>query len=122
MTRDLHEEGDCLWSSVYEASGAGAPIRLGQVGVHGDGSDLAIVSYGNGYYLSRQAEKILADDGVKARVIDLRWLGPVDEDALLAAVRSEERRVGKECVSTCRSRWSPYHSKKKKNKSKSEHK
>src|SRR3546814_15912979 len=27
--------------------------------------------------------------------------------------RSEERRVGKECVSTCRSRWSPYHSKKK---------
>src|SRR3546814_16603276 len=27
--------------------------------------------------------------------------------------RSEERRVGKECVSTCSSRWSPYHSKKK---------
>src|SRR3546814_5414171 len=25
------------------------------------------------------------------------------------AYRSEERRVGKECVSTCRSRWSPYH-------------
>src|SRR3546814_7654479 len=30
-----------------------------------------------------------------------------------AAVRSEERRVGKECVSPCRSRWSPYHYKKK---------
>src|SRR3546814_13017148 len=30
--------------------------------------------------------------------------------------RSEERRVGKECVSTCRSRWSPCHQKKKKNK------
>src|SRR3546814_15784433 len=29
-------------------------------------------------------------------------------------LRSEERRVGKECVSTCRSRWSPYHNKKKK--------
>src|SRR3546814_11648520 len=27
----------------------------------------------------------------------------------LASCRSEERRVGKECVSTCRSRWSPYH-------------
>src|SRR3546814_18578753 len=26
-----------------------------------------------------------------------------------AVTRSEERRVGKECVSTCRSRWSPYH-------------
>src|SRR3546814_8992504 len=28
---------------------------------------------------------------------------------LEALARSEERRVGKECVSTCRSRWSPYH-------------
>src|SRR3546814_14799860 len=30
-------------------------------------------------------------------------------DAPTAKGRSEERRVGKECVSTCRSRWSPYH-------------
>src|SRR3546814_4788705 len=30
-------------------------------------------------------------------------------DCLRNARRSEERRVGKECVSTCRSRWSPYH-------------
>src|SRR3546814_5511538 len=29
--------------------------------------------------------------------------------AVPASMRSEERRVGKECVSTCRSRWSPYH-------------
>src|SRR3546814_1078258 len=28
---------------------------------------------------------------------------------VIEVVRSEERRVGKECVSTCRSRWSPYH-------------
>src|SRR3546814_10561460 len=28
---------------------------------------------------------------------------------LFQTIRSEERRVGKECVSTCRSRWSPYH-------------
>src|SRR3546814_18006338 len=34
------------------------------------------------------------------------------------ARRSEERRVGKECVSTCRSRWSPYHYKKKESKTK----
>src|SRR3546814_1300940 len=37
----------------------------------------------------------------------------VDDDMHAAAdreaARSEERRVGKECVSTCRSRWSPYH-------------
>src|SRR3546814_12430236 len=33
--------------------------------------------------------------------------------ASIAPTRSEERRVGKECVSTCRSRWSPYNYKKK---------
>src|SRR3546814_14003431 len=35
--------------------------------------------------------------------------------ALKQDSRSEERRVGKECVSTCRSWWSPYHEKKKTN-------
>src|SRR3546814_16387110 len=33
----------------------------------------------------------------------------LDVGAFVNAKRSEERRVGKECVSTCRSRWSPYH-------------
>src|SRR3546814_11529739 len=34
-------------------------------------------------------------------------------EVTMEIARSEERRVGTECVSTCRSRWSPYHSKKK---------
>src|SRR3546814_12376802 len=37
----------------------------------------------------------------------------LDAGVLTLARRSEERRVGKECVSTCRSRWSPYHYNKK---------
>src|SRR3546814_11890759 len=40
---------------------------------------------------------------------DIPELSRKDETGLR---RSEERRVGKECVSTCRSRWSPYHYKK----------
>src|SRR3546814_3816917 len=36
-------------------------------------------------------------------------VGEQQLDVGLQALRSEERRVGKECVSTCRSRWSPYH-------------
>src|SRR3546814_232325 len=39
--------------------------------------------------------------------LDIPLLLP--EVADTADRRSEERRVGKECVSTCRSRWSPYH-------------
>src|SRR3546814_16487756 len=45
----------------------------------------------------------------------LRRVGELarDLDDRLTRDRSEERRVGKECVSTCRSRWSPHHIKKK---------
>src|SRR3546814_14424637 len=55
-------------------------------------------------------------DDVRRRA---RWVAALDadRDARLQALaarflrdkRSEERRVGQECVSTCRSRWSPYH-------------
>src|SRR3546814_15092489 len=38
---------------------------------------------------------------------DESGLMPLAKPAVIS--RSEERRVGKECVSTCRSRWSPYH-------------
>src|SRR3546814_20994945 len=108
MTRDLHSEGDGLWTSVYEAPGDGAPFRLGDAGVHGNGTDLANVTYGNGYYLSRHHETRLAADRVNMRVIDLRWPGPDAAVELLEAVRaaqiSEVWRVDKDLVSMCRSR------------------
>jgi 2-oxoisovalerate dehydrogenase E1 component len=92
MTRDLHAEGDALWTADYAAPGEAKPIRLGDIGVHGNGTDLAIVTYGNGYYFSRQAEKILSEQhGVKLRVIDLRWLAPLNEDAIIDATRACDR-------------------------------
>src|SRR3546814_11123437 len=45
------------------------------------------------------------------------YIPPMPAEEIARAVRdysSEERRVGKECVSTCSSRWAPYHKKKKK--------
>src|SRR3546814_12323424 len=46
----------------------------------------------------------------------IKYLGRCDSfaPADYEKARSDERRVGKECVRTCRSRWSPYHEKKKK--------
>ena len=87
MTRDLHEPGDKGWTSVYEAPGEGSAVALGEVHTEGRGTDLAIVTYGNGYYLSRQAQKRLREDhGVEVRVIDMRWLAPLPEEAILTAV------------------------------------
>src|SRR3546814_9147699 len=42
---------------------------------------------------------------VTSQKMQFRWRNPERNPY----IRSEERRVGKECVSTCRSRWSPYH-------------
>src|SRR3546814_12737771 len=64
---------------------------------------------------SRQAEQVIAtatamadaegniDEGDRCEIA----FCPIDDVEYV--LRSEERRVGKECVSTCRSRWSPYH-------------
>ena len=84
--RDLHEEGDKGWMSVYPAPDE--RIALGEVGVGGTGTDLAIVTYGNGRYLSEQAAKRLQADGIHTRVIDMRWLAPVPEAALLKHTRT----------------------------------
>src|SRR3546814_18199572 len=52
--------------------------------------------------LNWTASERIAD--VFAAYVEEGWFGKCSR-----RVRSEERRVGKECVSTCRSRWSPYH-------------
>src|SRR3546814_13495398 len=59
--------------------------------------------------------KILHTRGVGGRFLCARESQEGPECGLLAERhrRSEERRVGKECVSTCRTRWSQYHKKKK---------
>ena len=87
--RDLHGERDGGWMCRYPDPSE--VIGLGEVGVHDDGTDLAIVSFGNGCYLSRQAEKRLSEKGVKARVIDMRWLSPLPADALVDAVNGAKR-------------------------------
>jgi hypothetical protein len=48
-------------------------------------------------------------DSVSPYVFNLAGLRLVRIDPLATGVRSEERRVGKECRRLCRSRWSPYH-------------
>ncbi len=84
--RDLHDTGDGAWMTRYPDPDE--RIALDQVGVHGDGTDMAIVTYGNGHYLSRQAQTVLAGEGIRVRVIDLRWLAPLSEEALIAAVQA----------------------------------
>jgi len=84
--RDLHGEGDKGWMHLYPSPDKRIP--LGQVGVSGRGTDLAIVTYGNGFYLSQQAAKVLKGKGVKLRVIDMRWLAPLPKEELLKQTKA----------------------------------
>ncbi|MGI9368555.1 MAG: dehydrogenase E1 component subunit alpha/beta [Ruegeria sp.] len=83
--RDLHGAQDGGWMTTYPSPDQ--RIALGEVGVHGDGTDLAIVTYGNGHYLSKQALPELKAAGLKSRIIDMRWLAPLPEQALLDATK-----------------------------------
>src|SRR3546814_15105515 len=57
-----------------------------------------------------RADRILALDTMVINAIAVIVLfGIYETSTTYFEARSEERRVGKECVSTCRSRWSPYH-------------
>ncbi len=84
QTKDLAVAGDGAWLGAYPDPDR--RVALGEVGVTGDGADLAIVTYGNGHHLSLQAAERLGAVGVGTRVIDLRWLAPLPEAALLAAL------------------------------------
>ncbi|MEM6322566.1 MAG: thiamine pyrophosphate-dependent enzyme [Pseudomonadota bacterium] len=98
--RDLHEKGDHAWMSLYP--GPDDRIAAGRVGQIGDGTDIAIISFANGVYLSRQAQLALDQEGVRSRMIDLRWLNPLPRDSLLEAIEGcarvlivdETRRTG----------------------------
>ncbi|QBR84957.1 MFS transporter [Legionella israelensis] len=89
MTKDLHEAGDNGW--LFEYPVLDEHIELGEVGVHGEG-DTVILSYANGYYLSRQAAKILKDKyRLSVKTVDLRWLNPLPEEAILKVVAKARR-------------------------------
>ena len=83
--RDLHADKDGGWLRLYPDPSQIIP--QGEVGVEGSGTDLAIVTFGNGVYLSQQALPAIAAAGISARVIDLRWLSPLPTAALKAAVQ-----------------------------------
>ena len=82
--RDLHEGGDGGWMTRYPERSDRIPF--GEVGAHGSGEDLAILTFGNGAYLARQAQKKLADEGIGARVVDIRWLSPLPVENILQAI------------------------------------
>jgi 2-oxoisovalerate dehydrogenase E1 component len=75
-TRDLYEKGDDAFMDPYDSHGPVVPIGRGRT--YGDGTDLTIITFGNGVRMSRRvARRLEEQDGVKSRVFDLRWIAPM---------------------------------------------
>ncbi|MFD4432222.1 thiamine pyrophosphate-dependent enzyme [Nocardia sp. NPDC058497] len=96
-TRDLHP-GDESWL----ATPASEHVPIGSARVYGDGTDLTLVTFGNGVPMCLRTADRLATQGIHARVLDLRWLNPLPVADLLqhaeatghVLVADETRRSG----------------------------
>ena len=72
--------------------------HVGEEGTH--------LRHGAGHF---EAQHIVVKRGVRAKAIDVAARRVTLDDGSSVSYRSEERRVGKECIPPCISRWSPYH-------------
>ena len=92
MAKDLHAAGDGQWQFAYPAPDQA--MTLGEGRVYGSGEDLLILTYGNGVPMSlRAARAIETQRGWKIRVVDLRWLVPLNEAFIATQARGVRRIV-----------------------------
>jgi 2-oxoisovalerate dehydrogenase E1 component len=93
MRKDLHEEGDEAWCFDYPAPGESIP--LGEPRVYAaegeEAEDITVITYGNGVPMSLRVMERLQKEGIRSRVVDLRWLLPLDEERIVA----EAERTGR---------------------------
>ena len=92
MTKDLHADKDGGWLTEYPAPDQATPLGEPRL-YHEDAGDLLIITYGNGVPMSLRVAKRLEDVG-RIRVMDLRWLKPLNGEA----IAEQARGVGKVLV------------------------
>lgn len=89
MTKDLHEDKDGEWLCEYPSFDEHIPV--GQGTTHGNGNDVTIISYANGYWMSRRVAERLKHEGIECRVVDIRWLNPLPEDLIIEEAKATGR-------------------------------
>lgn len=90
MTKDLHQTDDKGWSFAYPSPNE--EIQIGEFGVSGAGRDISLLTYGNGFYFSKQAEKILKEQyDIQIKIIDLRWIAPLNKEKLIEEIKNDKK-------------------------------
>ncbi len=87
MVKDKYEVNDNL--ALEDYPNITDTISVGEVGIEGDrNSKIVLISYGNGMTLSRKAAYRLAQEhGISIKLIDLRWLAPLNTQDLLKEIQ-----------------------------------
>ncbi|WP_049621706.1 thiamine pyrophosphate-dependent enzyme [Frateuria defendens] len=92
MTKDLHEPGDGAWQFPYPPPEQAMEPGEGRVYAPAAG-DLVVFTFGNGVPMALRAARTLeAELGWQVRVVDLRWLAPLN-DAFIAGQARTARRI-----------------------------
>src|SRR5688500_14064951 len=86
-------EGELLYALKGEVPDGDVVIPFGVAEVKREGTDVSIITHGKMIHTCLQAATALEKDGVKAEVLDLRTLRPLDVDAILATVAKTNRVV-----------------------------
>jgi 2-oxoisovalerate dehydrogenase E1 component len=86
-SRDLHKEGDDGWVAAL----TNEHVPVGAARTYLEGGDLTIVTWANGLQLSLRVARTLEQQGVRARVLDLRWLAPLPVEDILREARATGR-------------------------------
>jgi len=73
------------------AADAPAPLPVGKAALRRAGDDVAIISYGAYVHAAMRVAGTLAASGIEASVLDLRWLSPLDREAMLAVAKRTGR-------------------------------
>ena len=68
-------------------------VPIGKADIKREGEDVSIITHGKAVHIALQAAAKLEKDGVKAEVVDLRSIRPLDVDTILASVRKTNRAV-----------------------------
>jgi len=91
MTKDLHQAGDQQW--LFKYPDPDQALKFGEPRIYQPFADaMLIISYGNGIPMSLQVAKRLEQElGIQARVMDLRWLLPLNETAIIEQASQCER-------------------------------
>jgi 2-oxoisovalerate dehydrogenase E1 component len=92
-TRDLYQPGDGAWLSPYAGPQRWAQehVPVGHARSYGSGTDLTLVTFGNGVPMSLRVARRLGATGAGIRVLDLRWLAPLPAEQLIGAAEATGR-------------------------------